>query len=405
MRRIALPVVALLVLSACSDGAARASGAHPHLDALPPLTLEETLRIGDLDDPDLGFSSIGQVRVAPSGEIYVAEGTTREIRAYDATGALLATYGRQGEGPGEFRGIGDFGLVGDTLWVSDGSALRLTLFDVGGALLGTVTGSVEIPIGQVGPMMRNLTLFPSELVPGGRIVGSTGSAIYPNLPDSVVEVPRLLFDMQGNVVDTLEMVRARVSRPAREMRHGSGTTYVYLDPPAHDSGTYVTELDRGSASVHWFVEGEPGRGTLTVSRLGPAGDTTARSDFVYDARPVEPGYLDSVATARTRSRPGMSRGDSLELFRAYRSAMQMPPHHRPIRAYARPAEGGGGAWIAVNDADPAANRWIVVSGDGEVRGLVDLPTGATLRWVGAERVWLVENDAFGVPWLVGYRIR
>jgi hypothetical protein len=399
------PLLTLVALSACADGPAGGSAPDSHVDALPVLALEETHRIGSVADPEVGFSNIGAVWVAPAGEIWVAEGGDREIRVYDDAGTLVRTYGREGDGPGEFTRIDDFGLVGDTLWVADGSARRLTLFDVHeGEVLGTVTARVEVPLGQVGPMTRNLTLFPRELRPGGQIVGSVGATIYPNLPDSVIDVPRLVFDMQGNVIDTLEMVRTRVSRPAIELRFGNATTYVYPDPPAYDSGTFVTGLDSGSASVHWSVTGAPAVGVLTITRTGSAGDTIARNVLAYDPRPVHAGHVDSVAASRAGGRPGASPSDSLERFRAYRSAMQMPPHHPPVRAAPQRSDEGGAVWILLSGEEPDASRWIVVGEEGEVRGLVDLPDGAYPRWTTQDQVWLVERDVFDVPWLVGYRI-
>jgi hypothetical protein len=183
----------------------------------------------------------------------------------------------------------------------------------------------------------------------------------------VVEVPRLLFDLEGAVVDTLELVPTRVSLRARELEQASGTVYVFLSPPAADSGTSDVALESGSVVVHWAAEAR--RGTLTVTRTGLAGDTTLRSDFRYDPLPLPEGYLDSVAAARP-VRPGTSRADSLELFRAYRAALQMPPHFTPV---ARPRAGEeGGVWIRWLDSGPAVNRWLVVADDGEVRGQVDL---------------------------------
>lgn len=82
--------------------------------------------------------AIGAVRM-PDGRIIVANRGSSELRIYDPEGRHLHTVGREGEGPGEFRNIGDLWLYrGDSLAVYDVSLRRVSVFDVRPAFVRSV---------------------------------------------------------------------------------------------------------------------------------------------------------------------------------------------------------------------------------------------------------------------------
>ena len=43
------------------------------------------------------------VALGPDEEVFVADGRNREVRVFGLDGAYRRTFGREGEGPGEFR--------------------------------------------------------------------------------------------------------------------------------------------------------------------------------------------------------------------------------------------------------------------------------------------------------------
>jgi hypothetical protein len=388
----------MTVITACE--ARDAMPATPIAD-LPAIALVEELRIGSLDDPEVGFTSIGDVWISPAGEVYVSETRELEIRAYSSDGTLLRSYGREGDGPGEFRSIYGFGVVGDTVWVSDGELHRTTLFSLDGEVLATVTALLEVPIGEEFGRPLTVSVFPNALRQDGLIESVFVRAIRPNLPDSMVDVPRVLFDRNGQVVDTLEMVPTQVSRTARVLEFGNSRSYIYPDPPAFDSGTYELQLDAGSFAVHWAVDGDPASGSLVAVRRRPDGDTVAATTLAYDPKPVTESYLDSLAAARARG-GRRSRSDSLALFEAYKSARRLPPHHVPIRPPI--AVGDGRLWVRLDPDDAGGNSWLILRGNGQALGSLTLRPGAFPRWGRQDTVWIVERDGFDVPWLVRYRL-
>src|SRR5690606_16795253 len=71
------------------------------------LSPEPLVEIGVLDGApeDQLFRVVGARRLG-DGRIVVANSGTHELRFYDAQGRHLRSVGREGEGPGEFRGLG-----------------------------------------------------------------------------------------------------------------------------------------------------------------------------------------------------------------------------------------------------------------------------------------------------------
>ena len=80
------------------------------------------------------FERIGQIALLPGGLIGVLDGrgeSAFDFRFFDSTGRHVATHGRNGDGPGEFRWVSYFGPAGgDTIIAVDFVNKRLTWFTV-----------------------------------------------------------------------------------------------------------------------------------------------------------------------------------------------------------------------------------------------------------------------------------
>jgi hypothetical protein len=137
---VRIAVAVALTIGAAS--AARAQQPTQDLDAAPRLRLVEELRLGSATDPNTGFSRVGSVAVDRDGQLYVFEVQDRHIRVFGATGRLLRTIGRAGNGPGEFAApTVSVGISGDTVVALSGAgrAMNITLFNrATGAFLSTV---------------------------------------------------------------------------------------------------------------------------------------------------------------------------------------------------------------------------------------------------------------------------
>lgn len=151
--RIALGAALLLDAPAC-DGTARATSAVAVTDSagieivtIPaPDTLAgawtadsvPSLELGHAmgDEATLLHDVVGAARLR-DGRVLVANGGSKELRLFAADGTLSATWGGEGEGPGEFRDLSFFALLrDDSVLTFDRSLQRATVFDAHGMVAG-----------------------------------------------------------------------------------------------------------------------------------------------------------------------------------------------------------------------------------------------------------------------------
>lgn len=103
--------LALLALAIAAPAGAQTAPGVPHVKngatpkaGVETLQLKELWRRGGEDDEEILFGIISDVAVGPDGNIYLLDAQLSEIKVISPAGELLRTIGREGEGPGEFRG-------------------------------------------------------------------------------------------------------------------------------------------------------------------------------------------------------------------------------------------------------------------------------------------------------------
>ncbi len=92
-----------------------------------------------LDGDDLVWSDVRLVS-ADDSLLVVLTGSYPVIHLFElANGSLRGSWGRSGEGPGEFQSRTDVALVGGHVYALDGNQRRLSIFDITGDLVRTVS--------------------------------------------------------------------------------------------------------------------------------------------------------------------------------------------------------------------------------------------------------------------------
>jgi hypothetical protein len=113
---------------------------------LPVLSLDEPLlEIGAIEGPEeLAFAAIESVVRLPDGTVAVSDAGATRISLFDADGAFLRSWGRQGDGPGEFRSLSRIYPLGrDSLMAAERFSGRLAVYDLGGDL-GRLQSGAEL---------------------------------------------------------------------------------------------------------------------------------------------------------------------------------------------------------------------------------------------------------------------
>ena len=420
-----IPVALLLLLAACN----RLSGANDgNIDALPQLAVEEQLRIGDVNDPDIGFSFITGVDVDRDGNVFVVEGAVPEIRVHGPDGAFVRRFGRRGAGPGEFQGAPRVGVIGDTVWAIEQSGVtRLALFDRQGALLATGRTEgvrVQLPSGQG-------SIRPWLMRPDGRFASHFSMITYSrNDPPSGVKetdsipFPHVLFDVSGNVTDTVGWA----DRPPPGMWRPTSQSEPRLDPI--DIGGRRFFAPRPPPAIPWWeplrdgyllVEAPPAvteqDGLITVARIGLRGDTAFRRELRYRPTRWTPEDLDSIAGRAARGEAGgmvpimAVRGGSAPavpddwqaIASRLRDAMDFPTFKPPLVSVWLGQDES--IWLRRRTDDGAPASWVVLDSRGNPVGQLELRAGSRPLWVGENVLWAAVPDENDVQWLVRYRIR
>jgi hypothetical protein len=129
MMALALPAIA--GEEVMKDGTLHVvNGAEPS-DGRQTMNLEELWRVGGEDDEETVFGIITKVLIDDDNNIYLLDAQLSEISVFSPEGEQINTLGREGEGPGEFRGPTDMCFLPDgtigVLQAFPGKVIKLNL--------------------------------------------------------------------------------------------------------------------------------------------------------------------------------------------------------------------------------------------------------------------------------------
>lgn len=367
-----------------ASGAVRVVNVPPEGSA-PGYVLEEELRIGTMDgEGPAQFGQLKGIAALTDGRIAVLDAMAQEVRLFDAAGEHLATYGRQGAGPGELEG--PWGLMRDhrdRLWVPDHANDRMTVFDPD-------SGYVESwPM----PVLRYGFIWSGAMLDDGRIV-------KPSM--TLVPERRAMLRVYGPGMELVDSILAP---------EPTGPPVDREDPPG---------------SFYWEGPGGMPRGYMGVPFYPRAQQVYAPSGHVWTSPDGQPDYR----IARTNLQ-----GDTSLIIETRRAPVPLPDSVREgtiavIREAIR--ERGGSVdqdWSKVPHVEPPV-RQLFVGDDGELwvrtaspdslarfdiyrpDGAFDRAVVTTLSLSGSlapvvrgDRLWGVVRDDFGVQYVVRGRVR
>lgn len=122
------------------------------------------LRIGDQDGEFYELDRISSsVLPLPNGGVLIPQEKEGSLREFDAGGKYVRTIGRRGSGPGEFQTISALGSFGDTVWVADNLARRITTFSPVGKPVGTAVENFPASTSLAGIMRGGALLFRGQI--------------------------------------------------------------------------------------------------------------------------------------------------------------------------------------------------------------------------------------------------
>jgi hypothetical protein len=349
---------------------------------------------------DLFFTRIAGALRLSGGRFVVADGGELRLSVHEANGRLTSTFGRDGEGPGEFRGISAiWNAGGDTIGAWDTQTQRITHFLPD----GTVVRTDRLRFGPEGPPVRSggLDAFLGAFS-GGRI----GLAwLFPSprsegglLPDRMVFG---LFDSEGRFQQLLGDHAGLI-----RIFTGAGSGPIAFSPfpwPAvvRDTLVYTNGLAGEVLFFHAAPIGERAEGAgQTVPR-------PVRSLLVPGPQvPLEDAWVafDGALRSSERSSPmiALARATDRSLGEVPRLARMFADDHGRLwlKEYdpatdALPLRGGGAV---------GGGRWRIVETDGTPVAHLMMPADVAPLAVYGDQLLAITRDALDVQRFEVYRI-
>ncbi|MDH3496047.1 MAG: 6-bladed beta-propeller [Gemmatimonadota bacterium] len=275
----------------------------------------------------LGF--VADAAFGPGGSIFVADAGQQRIVVYDSNGHFVRSFGRSGQGPGEFLDPSSLTLYGDTLFVYDSRQGRITVLDTAGVYQRAVAPpSTFVRHLRADPEGRLLLTIAADSFLVSRVT-STGKGVQRYIPRPAVESSLAPEDTpepgpvctqpDGFVYANpwlLELVKvdaatgrevwgyrqpSRILRPITASGGRSGTVTRgggMLGLVCTDVHLFLGYLDLQSGIIHYDV-------------FSATGEPLARLEFRRDGEPVYPGFVADgrgtrILAFRTRPYPQVS---------------------------------------------------------------------------------------------------
>lgn len=399
-----LASVALILLSAGCDSRAQQKDvvtpanqlARQTPSALSDAVPVETPRLDLRLDSEWGVSSIFGMTVDSRGRIYVLDAAEQTVRIFAKDGSPAGRLGRKGRGPGEFENATVMTMRGDTLWVFERSAGRITEFATDSRAFRSFTIVVRtraraLPVGVLANGYLTTVAEP-EVIGGPTPFGNTTTRRRTHL---------VRVDESGAVQDTLASVvnstgiRYKVRRVGEASFPSVGSD-LQREQPFFPLQLHAVAPDGASVLKLEQVQRDQGRvNFLQLTSVDLRGDTlwSKRVDFapVAITRAHIAAMVDSLAKPIQGFRGPPVEGDAQMIADSlYRGTVW--PAVTAIRY-------GLDGTIWLMQGGPPTNSIVYwqLSPSGDVERRVELPQGFNLMQASRTTVWGWRTDDDDVP--------
>ncbi len=367
--------LAMVTLLRVPDGVAQVGGA----------TATSLVRI---DGEQVSFSYFTHFAASTAGVLAVAQQQDGMVLFFGPNGAQIGSFGRKGEGPGEFRALNELGWVGDTLWILDNRLKRVTFLSARGAFI------------RSNPV-------PTSLLPGAglRAIGELRAPrMLAAFPDGtylmravrVVEAPAGAGPAVGGVRNALlkvgqsgEVQRVIVEEPENACRLRTQTAEMIV-PLCPEPIVAVAPNGNRVAILTMKVDGA--KSYYSVGVIGQAGETLFSKRFPVVAEVVPKERRDTILAE-------MRAGDAV--FRRMLGTMSVARHFPPVSRLQLAANGD--VWVGLPAVTGAQRRaWHLIDSDGRDRGKLWMPRAAGPFAPESRGMWTTDVTVDGLESIVLY---
>lgn len=382
------------------------------------------LQIGSVDGADAALYGVtGAIRLR-DGRVVVANAGARELKFFDASGGFLASVGREGDGPGEFRGLSLIGALEDgRIAAMDMLLGRVSVFSANGA--HDRTYRVSRGIGRAGSRIHMYGFLADGTLVGLEEVADEGvREHYGDYPGSALTfrvpvVQPVLIDTAGQAVPFARAMPG--DERLSQMETGSGGGSLRVGGVAR---VPMPLLKSAAVAVRdgWVAIGHTSGSPLTIapgSAVAPGSPIT-----VYDAK-GQPRVVFALDVASKEMADGArvrqawvdewtsnfaSRRERRKWRPRYEEFVSATPASAPAFKSLALQEGGN-VWLEAFDPsadENAPSRWHVQDAF-DMKGIEDsganivvLPPGFRPHDIGSDYVLGVWRDELGIEFVRMY---
>lgn len=345
---------------------------------------EPRVRIGAVTGAgEYQLYSVSDATVLSDGAIAVLNRGTSEVRIYEPDGTFRRAFGREGQGPGEFRNVGTIDVLpGDTLVVGDYRPWRYQWFTEAGEYVRSMTPEPEF----INVPWARAWLAPSVFVLGSRCCPPSDdryvlttltllrfSAEGQPLGDTIGEFP---FRREGWLDRSLGYRGFPLFGAQTRVAGANGWLYI---------GTALEReidvRDRRGSLVRLIRWTGPDR------TVPPSAVEAYRQELLADRSEVSAGLHPYIEARASKDRPVSDRFPAHGVLLAGRGGDLW------IHEYPRP------------DRPDQARSWLVFDPEGRFQCHADIPEGITPFEIGADFLLAEVTDDLDVEYVVRYPLR
>lgn len=241
-----------------------------------PIRIELVRTIGDIDtlDENVAFNLPSDIVLDDAGNMYILDAGNGRIQKFDSEGKFLASFGREGQGPGEFNFPSSLDINADgDLIVSDRSSRKIQFFSRKGNYLKTIT-MTRTPISTVYALSSGLLATVGTL---GYDVEGKGSEPLPKLIR--------LLDEEGNIVQEFGEMFDYKGR----MLNQKGNSFRFI--VGDNDFIYLSFLFQNR-----------------IDKYSPEGKLLWKADRIlnFTTKPLDKGKIERTATSKSFYSPRMN---------------------------------------------------------------------------------------------------
>ena len=317
-------------------------------------------------DDDLLIGQVSGIVSDRNGGVYIADQDQSTIHRFDSSGNYIRSFGRDGEGPGEFRSLVQIDTDGEFLYALDRNLNRITTFDP-----------------ETGDPVESVTL------------GNTGQS----LPETFHILPADAFLITFEMFAVGRSEEIHYKSAGILDKSGSYKPADQIRLPARES--VMINSDGGNIGI--IVPTYSRRSSISVSDSGSVYTNWSEHFLIkqYDLDGSYTGayYSDLGGEPLTRSQL-RSRYSS-----AYMDALRgetLPSAWPVVRSFL--VDNRNRVWVNLFGDGAGDREWLVFQQNGEVDGMLILPEESTIHEVRDDYLYLVEADSDGFEIVKRYEI-